>query len=102
MHNEEKKDKLRLLLEKDTSNESYYFECLQQFGDHNGDYRRLLSTDPINVDVELLRLPDANYELCVALLIMLLRESHWIEGSFERRYRNGEVQSIISKMITLL
>ncbi|SFN97166.1 hypothetical protein [Proteiniclasticum ruminis] len=102
MHNEEKKDNLRLLLEKDTSNESHYYYCLQRFGDLNGDYRSLLSTDPINVDIELLRLPDANYELCVALLIMLLRESHWIEGSFERRYRNGEVQQIISKMITLL
>ena len=91
MHNEEKKVKLRVLLEKDTSNESHYYDCLQQFGDLNGDYRSLLSTDPINVEVELLRLPDANYELCVALLIKLLRESHWLGGSFERRYRNGEV-----------
>lgn len=48
------------------------------------------------------KLKDADYELCCVLLTMLLREDHFSNGSFESRYRAGQVKPIVEKMITLL
>lgn len=59
-------------------------------------------TDPINVDEELKRLPSSDYDLCCALITMLLREDHFSNGSFSERFENGNISPIIEKMIALL
>ena len=64
-----------------------------------GDY---MITEPIDCQEELKRLPEADYDLCCALLTMLLREDHFCNSSFERRYRAGDVQPILDRMIALL
>lgn len=71
-------------------------------GDLKTDYYTYMTTSPIDSDAELKRFEEADYNLCAALLTMLLREDHFCNGSFERRYYNGQVTSIIERMIKLL
>ena len=65
-------------------------------------YAEYASTHPIDCTRELLRLPNADYDACCALLTMLLREDHLSNGSFARRQCAGQVKSIIDRMITML
>ena len=61
-----------------------------------------MTTAPINCDEELKRLPEADYELCTALLTMLLREDYFSNGSFMKRYEAGQVKMILDRMLELL
>ena len=61
-----------------------------------------MTTSPIDCDKELERLSNADYDLCTALLTMLLREDHFANGSFIERYESGSVNAILNKMIDLL
>lgn len=100
-----KTEKKKLLLELRTNEscrEELYYKTLETMGDLIGNYGDYITTDSINCDEELKRLSEADYELCAALLTMLLREDHFCNGSFERRCRNGQIQPIIDRMITLL
>lgn len=45
---------------------------------------------------------NADYELCTALLIAILREDHFSNGSFERRQRTGPVDEILKRMVAEL
>lgn len=103
MNNEEKKEKLKELVQnnEETSIEKYY-STLEEIGDYKSNYKDYMTTAPINVDIELKRLPNSNYELCTALLTMLLSEDYFSNGSFEERCSNGQVMPIIERMIELL
>ena len=79
-----------------------YYEVLEKIGGMKYNYADYMMTEPIECDIELKRLMEADYELCCALLTMLLREDHFLNGSFERRYKAGQVQMIVDKMIKLL
>ena len=79
-----------------------YYEALERIGDLKNHYYDYMTTEPINCDKELERLPEADYDLCCALLTMLLREDHFSNGSFGERYRAGQVQPILQRMIDLL
>ena len=54
------------------------------------------------VEKELERLPDADYELCTALLTMILREDHFSNGYLRVRYEAGQVDAILNRMIDTL
>lgn len=77
------------------------YRILEKIGGIKYNYYVYLS-EPIDCDKELLRLPDADYEMCCVLLTMLLREDHFSNGSFEERVQSGVVDRIINRMITLL
>lgn len=79
-----------------------FYETIEKCGDIKNHYYDFMITHPINCDMELLRLPTANYDLCCALLTMLLREDHFSNGSFGERQRNGQVKPIIERMISIL
>ena len=79
-----------------------YYELLENMGDLKTDYHTYATTEPINCDKELERVPKADYELCTALLTMILREDHFSNGSFERRQRIGQVTTILNRMIETL
>ena len=79
-----------------------FYEVLETCGDLKANYHDYMTSNPINCDTELLRLPIADYDLCCALLTMLLREDHFCNGSFGRRERSGQVKPIIAKIIKLL
>ena len=56
-----------------------------------------------NVDEELKRVETADFDLCDALLTLLLREDHFAQyGCFERRCEKGDVQKIVDRMIYVL
>lgn len=82
--------------------ESRVYEALEDMGDLKTNYSDYMITGPINCDEELKRVPEADYELCTALLTMLLREDHFCNGSFERRVEAGDVKLVLERMIELL
>ena len=88
MKNTEKRNLLQALKASDSFSESRYYEVLEKIGDMKYNYGDYMITEPIDCNKELERLPEADYDLCCALLTMLLRA--------------GEVQPILDRMITLL
>ena len=84
------------------STEELYYDLLERLGDLKTNYYDYMSTVPINCDIELKRLPDADYDLCTALLTMLLREDHFSNGALRMRYEIGQVDAILFRMIELL
>ena len=76
-----------------------YYQLLESMGEIKTNYHTYATTEPINCDKELERLSDADYELCTALLTMILREDHFANGSFERRQKTGQVNAILKRMI---
>ena len=101
MNKQEKINAIRQLLDA-PSTEVKYYELLENMGDLKTDYHTYATTEPINCDKELERVPNADYELCTALLTMILREDHFSNGSFERRQRIGQVNAILKRMIETL
>ena len=79
-----------------------YYKLLEDLGDLKKNYSDYMTTEPINIDEELDRVPEADYELCTALLTALLREDHFNNGSFQRRQRAGEVNMILERMLAVL
>ena len=82
--------------------EELYYDLLESMGDIKRNYWDYMTTEPINCDIELRRLPNADYDLCTALLTMLLREDHFSNGALQERYKAGQVDAILSRMILLL
>ena len=82
--------------------EELYYDLLERLGDLKKNYYNYMSTEPINCDTELKRLPEADYDLCTALLTMLLREDHFSNGMLRERYEAGQVDAILLRMIILL
>lgn len=100
------KEKIELLKSKrpdGCSLEMHYQNLLEQIGGLKRQYYDYMITEPINVDEELKRVETADFDLCGALLTLLLREDHFAQyGCFERRCKNGDVQRIIDRMIYVL
>ena len=76
-------------------------EALEKMGDIKYNYQDYLIYG-LNCDKELTRIPTANYELCTAILTMLLREEHFCFGSFEPRVWNGDVTLVLKRMLDVL
>lgn len=102
MNTIDKQKVLQNLKNADTCSISSYYETLENLGDMKYNYGDYMITEPIDCNEELKRLPEADYDLCCALLTMLLREDHFCNGSFEKRHRAGEVKPILGRMIALL
>ena len=79
-----------------------FFDVLEECGGVRSNYRDFMTTNPIDPDVELKRLPGADYNLCCALLTMLIREDAIVGGSFKRRQEQGQVEPIIDRILFLL
>lgn len=101
MKNEEKIVVLQNIIDNPGSEEVYY-KLLEDMDDLKRNYGDYMITEPINCGEELKRLPNAGYELCTALLTMLLREDHFCNGLFMRRYEAGQVNRILDRMLELL
>jgi len=101
MTNQEKIQAIQYVIDNPNIEEMYY-DLLERMGDLKRNYWDYMTTEPINCDEELKRLPTADYELCTALLTMLLREDHFSNGSFMRRHEKGQVDAILKRMIETL
>ena len=75
----------------ETATVDAFYEALEKCNALKNNYFEYMTTQPVDCDTELQRLSTANYDLCCALITMLLREDHFSNGSFERRLRKGEV-----------
>ena len=99
------KDKIKLFEKLNSHailNESDFCDILNECDALKNNYYDYMTTSPMDCDYELRRLPDADYDLCCALLTMLLREDHFSNGIFETRQRRGQVKPIIERIIMLL
>ena len=65
-------------------------------------YRAYMITQPINCDIELTRLHNANYDLCCALLTMLFREDHFCDSIATLPNRHGDIKRVIYRLIAVL
>ena len=102
MKTKQKLDLFKRLNESKIIDTEYFYERLEKCDALKTDYHSYMTTSPVNADKELLRLATADYDLCCALLTMLLREDHFNNGSFEKRQRSGEIRPIIERIIELL
>lgn len=74
MRKSEKLKKIQLLLNQKNLYEDQYERLLVATGDWKSNYTDYLITEPIDLVEELKRVPKADYELCTALLTMLVKE----------------------------
>ena len=95
-------EKLKELINPQFTLCDFYTEVLEEIGALDRRYSEKMTTTPIDPDVELKRLPHADFELCGTLLTMLLREDHFCNGAFGERFEHGEVVPIVERMIKLL
>ncbi len=100
--NEEKIRKIQRTLEKREPHEEVYVELLNAMGDMKNNYGDYMITEPMDCDEELKRVPGADYDLCTALLSMLLREDQFSDGSFGRRFDDGQVLPVLVRMKDVL
>ncbi len=101
MINEEKIKAIQHTIDHPNTEDAYY-RLLEEIGDLKRNYWDYMITEPIDCDKELERLPDADYELCTALLTMILRKDHFSNGSLRMRYETGQVDAILNRMIDTL
>ena len=99
---EYKIERLKSLLTPTTTLADTYYETLEDINAIKHHYYDYMVTEPINADEELKRFSSADYDLCCALITMLLREDHFSNGSFGERFENGDVTPIVERMIALL
>ena len=98
----EKIRKIQRILELKDSREDRYADLLKTMGDLKTNYGDYMITEPIDCNEELRRVSGADYELCTALLTMLLREDHFSNGSFDRRFAEGQVLPVLVRMKDVL
>lgn len=82
--------------------EDRYYNLLEKLGDLKNNYYDYMTTSPIDPERELERLSTADYELCTAILTMMLREDRFCEGAFQQRYKAGQVDAVLRRMIETL
>ena len=70
---------------------------LEEPGDLKTNHWDYMTTESINCNEELKRLECADYDLCSALLKMLLREDHFCNGAFDQRVESGRVECIVQQ-----
>lgn len=77
---------------------------MMNMGDFREDYREfMLNPGAIDSDAELARVPEADYTLLCAIMTMLLKEATFCgEKFFTKRVKNGSVDEITQRMISLL
>lgn len=100
-----KAEKIRMIqgvLEQKNPQEDLYADLLETMGDLKNNYGDYMITEPIDCNEELKRVPGADYELCTALLSMMLREDRFAEESFDRRFADGQVLPVLVRMRDVL
>lgn len=98
----EKIRKIQEVLELKNPQENLYADLLKTMGDLKTNYGDYMITEPIDCNEELKRVSGADYELCTALLTMLLREEYFSNGSFDRRFADGQVLPVLVRMKDVL
>ena len=95
-------DVLAQLLKYKPENFDWYYDQLESLDMLVYDYGSYMITEPLNVDEELRRVFDADFDLCRALLTLLFREDHFNNGSFDTRVARGDVKLIVERRRDLI
>ena len=95
-------DVLAQLLKYKPENFDWYYDQLESLDMLVYNYGSYMITEPLNVDEELRRVFDADFDLCRALLTLLFREDHFNNGSFDTRVARGDVKLIVERMRDLI
>ncbi|MCR5101928.1 MAG: hypothetical protein K6B41_11285 [Butyrivibrio sp.] len=74
-----------------------YVSTLKKIRDYKPDYGKYLMTVPVEYSLELLHLPEMNYDECCALLTALACDGR----NFRDNYYNGYVLPVLERMIDL-
>lgn len=98
----EKIRKIQGILELKDPQEDLYADLLKTMGDLKNNYGDYMITEPLDCNEELKRIPGADYELCTALLSMMLKEDQVANGSFDRRFEDGQVLPVLERMKDVL
>lgn len=94
--------KIQGVLELKLPHANVYVDLLRLMGDLKNNYGDYMITEPFDYNEELKRIPNADYELCTALLSMMLKEDYFAKDSFNRRFADGQVLSILERMKDVL
>ena len=97
----EKLKKIQLLLNQKNLYENQYERLLAATGDWKSNYTDYLITEPIDLVEELKRVPEADYELCTALLTMLVKEEI-PENSSDKMFVDHKGLMILERMNEIL
>lgn len=99
MTNDEKIKKIQSALDSKSPRLEIYYNLLEDMGDTVYNYTDYVEQ---NVDKEIRRLYEADYHMCCCILTLILREDYFINGKFERRYREGKVTAVLERMLLTL
>lgn len=80
----------------------FVYEVLEKCDALKKNYQDYMISEPVDCDQELERLNDADYDLCCALLTMLLREDHFCNGMFQHRQRSEQVKMVVERILIIL
>lgn len=98
---ENKLTELKTLLYKVMVQPQVGHKCLAEWTGLKSNYHDYLITEPVDYKKELERVPDADYELCCALLTMIVWKKDGGRAALNRCVYNSEVIRILNRMIKL-
>lgn len=98
----EKIEQIQGVLEVENPLKNMFTNLLETMGDLKYNYRDYMITEPLDCYEELKRVSDADYELCTALLSMVLREKYFSSEFLDRRLAEEQVFPILIRMRDIL
>ena len=81
---------------------SAYYDALSQLGLLKRDYKKYMTTSPIDADAELARMDECDLDGCAALLTMMIAEDNFVEGAFDERLYLKQPQKCVLRMLYLI
>jgi hypothetical protein len=94
--------KERILIDALTGNEVQSYKVSEACKLLVYNYNEYALSAPIDVDAEIERFPEAGLRLVCAIMTMLHREDHFSNGSYYRRFENGQVAQALERIYELL
>lgn len=88
--------------EKRPGDEVLLQDLLDKMEDIQRNYQDYLTTG--DLDIELQRIPEADYELCTALLTAILREGYhsMFYNTIRQRAQAGQIRALLERMVETL
>lgn len=89
---------INLFKNKSEYNFEDFYKTLDQAEFIDFEYGSHLTTNPINIDIELEKLRGADFSFVKALITAIIREDHFINGAFDERLEKGDVVRVLNKL----
>lgn len=99
MTNDEKIKKIKAVLDSKSPRLEHYYTLFEEMDDIVYNFTEFVES---NVDKEIKRLSNADYQMCCCLMTLIFREDYIMNGRFKKRYDSGMVTSILERMLIWL